>query len=144
MITHTWISGRQDDLLEDAYAIRHIVFVDEQNVPIEEEVIPWEEEISEHLTIYDNKTPVAVGRLLLHKGKYILGRIAVLKEHRGRGFGLLVTQMLMDKAFEMGAKQLELSSQTHAMGLYAKLGFVAYGDEYMDAGIPHFSMKRGI
>ena len=144
MITYTWISGKQDEALKDAYMIRRVVFIDEQAVPVEEEIIPWEEEISEHLTIYENGKPVAVGRILRHNDKFILGRIAVLKEHRGRGFGRLVTQALIDKSIEMGAREMELSSQTHAMGLYAKLGFVAYGDEYMDAGIPHKSMKRRI
>ncbi|MCL2621042.1 MAG: GNAT family N-acetyltransferase [Defluviitaleaceae bacterium] len=144
MIVYKWISGKQDDALIDAYMIRRVVFIEEQAVPVEEEIIPWEEEISEHLTIYDKDKPVAVGRILLHNDKFILGRIAVLKEHRGKGFGRLVTQALIDKSVEMGAMEVELSSQTHAIGLYEKLGFVAYGDEYMDAGIPHYSMKRKV
>jgi len=144
MIVYKWISGKQDDALIDAYMIRRVVFIEEQAVPVEEEIIPWEEEISEHLTIYDKDKPVAVGRILLNNDKFILGRIAVLKEHRWQGFGRLVTQALIDKSVEMGATEVELSSQTHAIGLYEKLGFVAYGDEYMDAGIPHYSMKRKV
>lgn len=141
MVEYKWVSGKKDEELSDAFMIRRVVFVEEQAVPVEEEIIPWEEEISEHLTLYHGGVPVAVGRLLLHNNKFILGRIAVLKQYRGQGFGRLVTTALMDKGLSMGAAELELSSQTHALGLYEKLGFVAYGDQYMDAGIPHFSMK---
>jgi len=34
-----------------------------------------------------------------------------------------------------------LGSQTHALTFYEKLGFEAYGDEYLDAGILHQDMK---
>ena len=31
-------------------------------------------------------------------------------------------------------------AQTHALGFYERLGFVAFGDEFDDAGIPHRDM----
>ena len=35
-----------------------------------------------------------------------------------------------------------LGAQTHAIGFYEKLGFTAFGPEYLDAGIPHRDMDR--
>jgi len=34
-----------------------------------------------------------------------------------------------------------LHSQTHALGFYAKHGFVAHGPEFMEADIPHREME---
>jgi predicted GNAT family N-acyltransferase len=28
------------------------------------------------------------------------------------------------------------------MGLYERFGFKAYGDEFLDVGIPHYNMKN--
>ena len=33
-------------------------------------------------------------------------------------------------------------SQTHALGFYARLGYAAHGEEFLDAGIPHLHMVR--
>ena len=37
---------------------------------------------------------------------------------------------------------MRLHAQTHALGFYEKHGFVAEGEEFMEAGIPHFVMTR--
>ena len=141
MITHKWIVGAGE--LTDIYNIRHIVFIEEQNVPKEDEMIPEEDARSHHIIIYKNNLPIATGRVMLDCGKYVLGRIATLKEHRGQGYGKFVTQKLIGKAFELGAGEIVLSSQTHAKGFYEQFGFKAFTDEYMDAGIPHVSMRLG-
>jgi len=139
MINEKWIQGAGD--LVDAHYIRQVVFMDEQNVPLDEEMIPWEDEISLHLVLYNGEEAAATGRIFMKDDKFVLQRIAVIKKERGKGLGRLVTQKLIDKCFEMGAEEITLSSQTHAVGLYEKLGFVGYTDVYMDAGIPHISMR---
>ena len=134
-----WIYGNGE--LADAHKIRRIVFMGEQNVSEEEEMIPAEDELSTHLVIYlACGTAAATGRVMVRDGRYILGRIAVLKEYRGRHLGKKITQRLVEKSFEMGAEKVELSSQTHAISFYQQLGFVVCSDEYMDAGIPHVTM----
>jgi len=140
MITYEWIFGGEN--LKDVHDVRYVVFVEEQAVPIEEEVIAWEDETSWHLMIYSDGKPAATGRVLLHEGKHILQRIAVLKEFRGQGLGALVTKKLIEKAEGLGAKEVSLSSQAHAVGLYEKLGFAICSEMYMDAGIEHFSMTK--
>lgn len=46
---------------------------------------------------------------------------------------------------EIGFKQTDtiyLSAQLQAKGFYEKLGYLAYGDEYMDEHCPHIMMKK--
>ncbi|WP_374058418.1 GNAT family N-acetyltransferase [Marinitenerispora sediminis] len=45
-------------------------------------------------------------------------------------------------AAERGLRAVELHAQTHALDFYARLGYTAYGAEFMDAGIPHRHMRR--
>ncbi|MDR2166567.1 MAG: GNAT family N-acetyltransferase [Clostridiales bacterium] len=139
MIDCKWIQGARD--LADVLAIRRVVFIEEQNVPYEEEGVPGEDEASWHLIVYSGGAAAATGRIFMNEGRFILQRIAVLKEFRGRGLGKLVTRKLIDKAFELGAKIIDISSQTHALSFYEAFGFKAYGEEYLDAGIAHYSMK---
>jgi predicted GNAT family N-acyltransferase len=35
-----------------------------------------------------------------------------------------------------------LNAQTHALGFYRGHGFVEEGEEFMEAGIPHRTMRR--
>ena len=43
---------------------------------------------------------------------------------------------------EEGATKAILAAQTHAIGFYEALGYVPFGDEFMDAGIPHRNMSK--
>lgn len=144
MIQTRWIHGEDD--LTDAYDIRRKVFIEEQGVS-EEEEMDGTDGLSVHLVVYGGNAmqeniPVACGRILVENGLYTLGRIAVLKEHRGKGYGDLVVRMLIRKAFDSGAEVQYIHSQLHARSFYEKLGFIAYGEEYEEAGIPHISMKH--
>ncbi|MCL2169509.1 MAG: GNAT family N-acetyltransferase [Defluviitaleaceae bacterium] len=139
MLRQQWVKGAGK--LADVHEIRQVVFMDEQKVPFEEEMIPWEDEISLHLIVYDGDIPAATGRIFMKDDKFVLQRIAVMKDYRGRGLGKLITKELIKKCLEMGANEITLSSQSHAITFYEQFGFVGYTDEYMDAGIPHVSMR---
>ena len=68
-----------------------------------------------------------------------IGRVVVRGDRRGEGLAqMLMTQALSDLAGEAAL----LHAQTYIAPLYAKFGFVAFGDEYVEAGIPHLSMYR--
>lgn len=71
-----------------------------------------------------------------------IGRVAVLAGWRGHGVGDALLVRLMELARELGHRRVVLSAQTHALAFYARHGFVAYGPEYDDAGIPHRAMER--
>ncbi len=137
MISTKWYYGEEN--LEDVHMIRTRVFIEEQKVPPELEMDGTDVDAI-HLAVYDEGVPVATGRVLIKDGVFTLGRIAVLKEHRGKKYGDLVVRMLIRRAFDMGGQKQYLHSQTHARGFYEKLGFAAYGEEFAEAGIPHVSM----
>ena len=40
-----------------------------------------------------------------------------------------------DEARGLGLAAVDLHAQTHALGFYERLGYVAYGPEFPDAGI---------
>jgi len=123
-----------------ASAIRFKVFVEEQRVPAEIELDAHDEE-SLHAVVFSGDSPVATARLLPDGH---IGRMAVLKEWRGKGAGALMLTTLMKMAKLLGHRQILLSAQTHAVPFYRAHGFTEEGEEYMEAGIPHQDMKRAL
>ena len=119
-------------------AIRYEVFVEEQNVPAEEEIDAYDP-LSIHAIAWSNGQAAGCGRLLPDGH---IGRMAVLKSFRGLGVGGLVLQHLMARALQRGDHEVVLSAQTHAIGFYEKFDFVAEGAEYLDCNIPHRDMRR--
>lgn len=132
--TISWHAGQ-----EALRAIRTRVFVEEQGVP---EGLEWdgEDEHSRHVMVYaPDGTPVGTGRLLCD-GR--IGRMAVLREWRGKGAGSALMTHLLRLAGRMGFGEVTLHAQTHAAGFYARHGFQVEGGEFMEAGIPHVVMSR--
>jgi predicted GNAT family N-acyltransferase len=123
-----------------AYAapIRFAVFVEEQRVPAEIELDEMDAK-SLHAVAFGNRLPVGTGRLLPDGH---IGRMAVLKDWRGRGVGSLILKKLVDAARSRGDREIVLSAQVHATAFYRAHGFAEEGAEYMDAGIPHVDMRR--
>ncbi|MCL2572094.1 MAG: GNAT family N-acetyltransferase [Defluviitaleaceae bacterium] len=95
-----------------------------------------------HLVAYEDDKPVGTGRILIFGDDYIIGRVAVLKSHRGQHLGVGIMQTLIDACCQMGGERQILHAQTHARGFYEKLGFTAYGEEFEEAGIPHICMEH--
>lgn len=120
-------------------AVRHAVFVVEQNIP---EELEWDADdaVCVHALACDRDgVPIACGRLL-PDGR--IGRMAVLTGWRGQGVGAAILSTLIDVARKRGDADVRLHAQTHAVAFYAKFGFVPEGDEYLEAGIPHRTMAR--
>lgn len=138
MITYKMLKGT--DNLTDAFAIRRKVFIEEQGVPEDIELDSLDQ-TSGHIVIYDDKRPIGTGRLLEEDGLVLIGRVAVLKEYRSQKIGSIVVNQLRAKAFKDGATEVHLHAQKAVQGFYEKLGFVAYGEEFEEAGIRHISMK---
>lgn len=126
---------------KDLRAVREPVFVIEQNVPIEEE---WDalDPLCHHVIARDaGHKPIGTGRLT---PEHKIGRMAVLKEWRGKEVGAALLQTLIDKARELGWTEVSLNSQVSAIGFYEKFGFVSYGEEFEEAGIIHRKMKLAL
>lgn len=135
------VLGTWDRLGEDAYRIRHEVFVVEQAVPAELE-LDEQDAVSVHAVAYEaDNTPIATGRLLPDGH---IGRMAVCKRARGRGVGGQVLNALIEQAEANGHTKLVLHAQTHAMAFYEAHGFVGQGAEFIEAGILHREMSRSL
>ena len=115
--------------------IRREVFIEEQGVDPEEEIDDFDnlEKINDtaiHVLVFQNNQPIATGRLLLDSSdnEYAhITRVAVLLGYRGKGAGLVVMHWLQDMAKQIGRDGITLAAQTHAIGFYEKLGYVARG-----------------
>lgn len=73
-----------------------------------------------------------------------LRQMAVSTQVQGRGIGAKIVAFAEKSAFQKEFKTLILHARKHAVGFYQKLGYEAFGDEYIEVGIPHFSMKKSI
>ena len=131
----TWEEARTH-----ASPIRFTVFCEEQGVPREIE-LDEHDSASIHAVVFDGERPVATGRLL-RDGH--IGRMAVLKDWRGRGIGGLMLQKLIERAKARGDREVALSAQVHAVAFYRAHGFIPVGDEYLEAGIKHQAMRRSL
>lgn len=128
-----WIATR-----EKLRALRRAVFIEEQRVP---EELEWDDadDRSYHvLATSEEGEPIGTGRLKLD-GQ--IGRMAVARSWRRRGVGAAILQALLDLARKEGCTTVRLHAQTHAIEFYAKYGFVAIGEEFDEAGIPHRMME---
>ena len=129
--------------MEAVLDIRARVFIEEQNVPEAEERDGRDGEAL-HLIAFADGTPVGTARILVQDGLGKIGRVAVLASHRGTGLGKALIRAALDQIKAEGLGRAKLGAQTHAIGFYESLGFVAEGPEYMDAGIPHRDMVRDL
>jgi predicted GNAT family N-acyltransferase len=127
--------------LHEAYSVRKTVFVEEQNVPLEEEIDQFEDE-AVHFVLYDETTPIGAGRFRVVDGYGKVERICVLKDARKSGAGKMIMDGIEKFALEKGLKKLKLHAQTHAIPFYARLGYEVVSEEFLDAGIPHKTMIK--
>ncbi|OEK03454.1 GNAT family N-acetyltransferase [Roseivirga sp. 4D4] len=132
-----------DQELKEAFKVREVVFIDEQECPPEEEFDGFDDE-SIHFIAYISGEPVGTSRYRTTDKGVKLERFAVLKEHRGNGVGKRLVQTALgqiETTIEPGTL-LYLHAQVDAMPLYARYGFQKEGEMFMEAGIKHFLMKK--
>ncbi|MFF0018338.1 GNAT family N-acetyltransferase [Streptomyces sp. NPDC005374] len=137
---------------EACFAVRKEVFVGEQGVPEDLEYDAYDAVAVHVLAVREDGEPIGAGRLLYGEaaaGKTggdltvgSLGRLAVTQAARGLGVGAALVRAVEDAARARGLAAVDLHAQTHALGFYERLGYVAYGPEYPEAGIPHRAMRR--
>lgn len=117
--------------------IRHVVFIKEQRVP---EELEWDGQDDEalHLIAEDTRGNAIATARMLPDGH--IGRVAVAVSWRNRGVGRALMQQLLKIARQRGYRRVFLDAQVEAIDFYRQLGFIAEGDIFMDAGIPHRHM----
>jgi ElaA protein len=131
---------RLTDDIAACHALRRAVFIDEQNVDAALELDGRDGDALHVLARLDG-VPVGCARILIAGETAKIGRVCVLHAHRGTGIGRALMRAAVE---ELRARPelrcAKLGAQTHALGFYAALGFVATGPEYLEAGIAHRDM----
>lgn len=137
----TPVIGLTDDLAT-CRALRETVFIQEQGVSEAEEYDGLDDR-ADHILARLNGQPVGCARILYQGDTGKIGRVCVLRQARGTGLGAALIRACLDHLRgKPGIARAMLGAQTHAIGFYEKLGFTAFGPEYLDAGIPHRDMDR--
>ncbi|SCC01631.1 Predicted N-acyltransferase, GNAT family [[Bacillus] enclensis] len=135
--------AQSESQFEEVFSVRKTVFVQEQNVPLEEEIDEHENQ-STHFILYDGDRPAGAGRFRLLDGIGKVERICVLKSLRGKGAGREIMQAIEQYAAGRSISKLKLNAQTYAIPFYERLGYEVVSEEFMDAGIPHRTMIKTI
>lgn len=128
----TWLRDRE--ALAD---IRRRVFIEEQQVP---EALEWDGEDPHALHWLAQRDGQPLGTVRLLADGHI-GRMAVLPHARREGLGSRLLFAAIDAARAQGQPEVYLHAQVQALGFYARHGFVAEGEIFLDAGITHRAMR---
>lgn len=124
-------------LRHDLLAVRYAVFVDEQGVPKALEEDEHDQTALHLLARAPDGSPVGTARLLPDGH---IGRMAVLPAWRNRGLGSELLRRLIRIARQRGQSRLVLHAQCQAEPFYRRLGFIAEGEIFDEAGIDHRCM----
>ena len=128
-----------NELPAEAAKIREEVFVREQGFSEEFDTV---DNSACHIVLFLDGKAVATCRYFSDGGSYKVGRIAVLKNYRGRNFGSAVLLEAEKQIAMLGGRSVILHSQLQACGFYEKLGYVPYGEIEPEEGCPHIWMKK--
>lgn len=136
--------GQVKPLIDDAFAIRYRVFIEEQGFEADAEVDEYDDHAL-HIVGYMDNRPVAVARLIFQdNGMSKIGRVAVLKPYRHLGLGKALMLYLIDYAKDKKLASLSLAAQLHAQDFYLKLGFMPEGEIFLEEGAEHVTMKYSL
>lgn len=132
-----------------AMAIREVVFIEEQSVPVELERDD-EDPTAFHVIAFNRGHAIATGRLLEmavapegETGRWgQIGRMAVLAAQRKHGVGRRVLAALENEARRRGFAGVMVHSQVHAQGFYEREAYAALGPVFVEAGMPHVEMRK--
>lgn len=141
-----WSKKEFNDLsVNELYAIlkaRVDVFVVEQACPFPE--IDNYDQQSLHVSLKNKDEILAYVRLLPKNSKYkeaSIGRVLVVKEHRGKGYAEAIMKEAINHIFnEWNNEEIFIQAQHYLVKFYASLGFKQITDIYLEDDIPHVDM----
>ena len=129
--------------LFDIYKLRSQIFIVEQNCAYQD--VDDKDVISHHLMVTDNTKLIGYCRILPPNSSYkepSIGRVAVTKDSRNKGFGKLLMKHAINETRKMYKNQfIVISAQFYLLRFYSDLGFTAEGPQYLEDNIPHIKMR---
>lgn len=133
------INANTDQLFDSVFIIRTKVFVDETQVDQEDEYDGFDHLSNHFLALYEGvPAGAARWRMIQGTGRMRLERIAVLKEFRRKGVGTALAKKMLTYIPEN--QEVFVRAQSTNLDFFKNLGFEVRGDEFEEAGIPHFEM----
>jgi predicted GNAT family N-acyltransferase len=129
--------------MEACYALRHTVFVAEQNVPIELERDGHDAEAT-HFVARSKGRIVGTARARGVGRSVKAERVAVLAEARGHGVGRGLMEVIEEWTRARGLDRVTLHAQIDALAFYRALGYREEGEVFEEAGIPHRAMHKDV
>lgn len=127
----------------DLIRVRVDVFIVEQKCPAGWEPDELDKKSIHFIAILDHEI-VATARLREEpKNTAKIERMAVRKEHRGKGIGSGLTKYVLNQALKKGFKKILIQAQLHAQKMYEKAGFKMTSKPYdlWNLGIAHVDME---
>jgi ElaA protein len=127
--------------LHEIVRLRVDVFVVEQSCAYPELDGRDTEPGTEHVWVALPEAPVAAYLRVLAEpdGVRRVGRVVTAPAARGRG---LAARLLSDVLHRHSGAPVVLDAQAHLRTWYARFGFTATGEEFLEDGIPHVPMRR--
>ena len=113
------------ELVKDSLLVRNLVFQQEQGIPfhLDDDGTDINCFI---VVIYDQEQPVGTGRLSLKENQ--IARIAVLPEHRGKGYSFQILDLLESYAQEQDLAFVKLTPHLDLLAYYGKRGYEEVSD----------------
>lgn len=133
------INFKIKDNQKDWFYIRKTVFEKEQGFIEEFDDI---DKIAIHLTLYDNETLVGCTRTFEENHEWKIGRVALLPEYRGKGYGSILLKKTEDILKTKGVKQVSLHAQCRVQKFYEKCGYTSIGEILYEQGVAHIQMIK--
>lgn len=101
---------------------------------------------SHHLAAFDEEGHI-LGCLMLspHEGGEVqMRQVAVKPSMQGTGLGRTLVEEAERKARELGFARMMLHARDKAIGFYERLGYGREGDLFVEVGIVHQQMGKGM
>ncbi len=125
-------------------AIRRAVFVEEQRCPEAEEYDGLDAEAQHCLGLFRGVAAATSRWRYIDTGIVKFERLAVLKKWRGLGLGRGMLEYALAAISASGCRRVVIHAQSRLCGFYREFGFVAQGEEFVEAGIKHYYMQLDI
>lgn len=142
MPLHVSTTTEPDDIIR-CQAIRREVFTLGQGVAPAIEVDGRDPDCT-HFLASLNGVDVGAARMRVVGSAAKAERVAVLGEVRGAGVGRALMDALEQRAIAAGLERVKLSAQSEVVPFYLRLGYTAYGEEFIEADIPHRWMEKSL
>jgi predicted GNAT family N-acyltransferase len=130
------------DEMHTCFALRYEVFVLGQGVPPQLEV-DGHDGLCVHILALWKDEAVGTARLrTTPEGSAKAERVGVRGGFQGRGIGTALMALLEDLARKRGDAEIRLNAQERVVPFYETLGYIGYGEPFMEACIRHVKMKK--